>query len=36
MKLFTERYGFVFSTQTTKGGSLPRFGGGTGFSPREG
>jgi hypothetical protein len=36
MKLFTESYGFVFSTQTTKGGSLSRFGGGAGFSPCEG
>jgi len=31
MNLFTERHGFVFSTQTTKGGSLSRFGGGTGI-----
>jgi hypothetical protein len=31
MNLFTERHGFVFSTQTTKGGSLSRFGGDTGI-----
>ena len=35
MKLFTARYGFVFSTQMTKGGSLPRFARHW-FSPREG